>query len=158
MTLRRVARDMLAATPLPEVLLRHRAKHCVTVLGYHRIMAPPPKDYPFNERVFSATPEEFARELKYLRTHLDVISIAGMLEGLRDPSRLPARAAVITFDDGYFDNHDYALPLLREAGLPACFFVCTGLIGTRQLPWQEAFNLLPQALLLQANRIPLRRR
>lgn len=41
---------------------------------------------------------------------------------------LPARALVITFDDGYADNHDEALPILRHHGLCASFFVATGFL------------------------------
>lgn len=41
---------------------------------------------------------------------------------------LPQRAAVITFDDGYRDNHDVALPLLRKHGMRAAFFVATGFL------------------------------
>jgi peptidoglycan/xylan/chitin deacetylase (PgdA/CDA1 family) len=39
---------------------------------------------------------------------------------------LPARAACITFDDGYADNEQIALPILKRFGLPATFFVSTG--------------------------------
>lgn len=41
---------------------------------------------------------------------------------------LPSRAACITFDDGYADNHDVALPILQSLGLPATFFVATGFL------------------------------
>ena len=41
---------------------------------------------------------------------------------------LPARAAAITFDDGYADNHDIAVPILRRHGLSATFFVATGFL------------------------------
>jgi peptidoglycan/xylan/chitin deacetylase (PgdA/CDA1 family) len=49
---------------------------------------------------------------------------------------LPARAAAVTFDDGYADNHDVALPILREFGLPATFFVATGTLG--QCMWNDS--------------------
>lgn len=42
---------------------------------------------------------------------------------------LPARAAAITFDDGYRDNHDVALPLLDKHGMKAAFFIATGFTG-----------------------------
>ena len=139
MSLRWLARKTLTLPRLPEAVLRHRAKQFVTVLGYHRILPPVGRDYPFNESVISATPEEFARELRFLRANLDVISVSDLQAGLEGTARLPRRPAVITFDDGYADNHGFALPLLRDAGLPACFFVCTGLLGTRNVPWHEAW-------------------
>jgi peptidoglycan/xylan/chitin deacetylase (PgdA/CDA1 family) len=135
--LRTLASRAFTVTPLPEIVLRHRAKGKLAILGYHRVLPPVGADFAFNDGVISATPEAFARQLKYVKSNLDVISVADLAKGLRDPRLLPERPALITFDDGYRDNHDYALPLLREAGVPACFFVCTGLVGTRRIPWYE---------------------
>ena len=42
---------------------------------------------------------------------------------------LPSRAAMISFDDGYRDNHDVALPLLNRHGMKAAFFIATGYLG-----------------------------
>lgn len=42
---------------------------------------------------------------------------------------LPARAAIISFDDGYRDNFTVALPLLQRHAMPAVFFVATGFLG-----------------------------
>jgi len=139
MKLRSIARRAFAATPLPEAVFRHRAKQFLTVLGYHRIMPPAEADYAFNEGVISATPEEFARELTFLRANLDVLSIPQLVAALKDPRLMPQRPAVITFDDGYVDNYTHAFPLLKEAGLTACFFLCTALVGMRALPWTEAW-------------------
>lgn len=127
----------LSLTAAPELILRHRSRRRVAVLGYHRVIPTPGPDFALNDMVISAAPEEFARELKYLKSNFDVISIPQLLRGFDDPSELPARPAVITFDDGYVDNYTHAFPLLREAGLSACFFVCTALIGTNEMLWQE---------------------
>jgi peptidoglycan/xylan/chitin deacetylase (PgdA/CDA1 family) len=136
---KRAIKAVIARTPIPEMLVRHKGRSTIVVLGYHRIGPPAAPHYPFNEELFSATPEEFARELKYLRENLDVISTAELLRGLKNPALLPARPAVITFDDGYWDNEEIALPLLRDAGLTACFFLCSQIVGTGQIPWYERF-------------------
>ncbi len=49
-----------------------------------------------------------------------------------------SRRVVITFDDGYRDNHTHAMPLLRKYGYTATFFVVTDLIGTDKL---QTFDL-----------------
>lgn len=46
---------------------------------------------------------------------------------------LPARAACITFDDGYRDNFEIAVPILRRHGLVATFFVATGYLGAGRM-------------------------
>jgi peptidoglycan/xylan/chitin deacetylase (PgdA/CDA1 family) len=63
---------------------------------------------------------------------------------------LPPRALAITFDDGYADNHDVALPILRRHGLPATFFVATGYLNGGRM-WNdtivEAIRRTPHATL-----------
>jgi len=49
---------------------------------------------------------------------------------------LPARAAAITFDDGYADNCSVAMPLLQRAGMTATFFVATGFLDGGRM-WND---------------------
>jgi peptidoglycan/xylan/chitin deacetylase (PgdA/CDA1 family) len=49
---------------------------------------------------------------------------------------LPPRALAITFDDGYADNHDVALPILQRHGLNATFFVATGFLDGGRM-WND---------------------
>jgi peptidoglycan/xylan/chitin deacetylase (PgdA/CDA1 family) len=74
----------------------------------------------------SASPELFRRQLDWLAEIADVIPLREALAAAGDRTR--ARPAVaITFDDGYADNHEFALPLLREHGFPATVFITAGL-------------------------------
>ncbi len=50
---------------------------------------------------------------------------------------LPARAMVITFDDGYADNHTVALPILQRHGLTATFYVATGFLDGGRM-WNDS--------------------
>jgi peptidoglycan/xylan/chitin deacetylase (PgdA/CDA1 family) len=134
---RRALGRLIARSPLPEMIFRQRSRKSLTVIAYHRIAALPDARNPFDDDVVSATPEEFTRELRFFQRHLDVISLTELLAGTEDPCLLPERPAVITFDDGYRDNYEVALPLLREMKLPACFFVCTSLIDQERIPWWD---------------------
>jgi len=49
---------------------------------------------------------------------------------------LPSRAASITFDDGYADNHDVAMPILKHHGLSATFFIATGFLDGGRM-WND---------------------
>jgi peptidoglycan/xylan/chitin deacetylase (PgdA/CDA1 family) len=69
------------------------------------------------------------------------------LEAVRDHyllgSPLPERAVLITFDDGYRDNLENALPVLHEHGYPAVVFVPIAYLdGGRLLPHEEPLRLL----------------
>jgi len=46
---------------------------------------------------------------------------------------LPADSALVSFDDGYLDNYEHALPILRRHGIKALFFITTGYLSNRRL-------------------------
>jgi len=56
---------------------------------------------------------------------------------------LPTGAVLITFDDGYRDNLENALPTLQRHGYPAVVFVPLGFLdGDRPLPHEEPLRAL----------------
>ncbi len=77
----------------------------------------------------------------------------------------PPRAVAITFDDGYLDNYQLALPILQRLGFKAAFFIVAGQIGRynlwdrdSQLPfqlvnWRQLHRRAPKVL--QLVQIPL---
>jgi len=92
----------------------------LSVLVYHRVLARPDPLRPGEP-----TAEEFEARMRWLAANFDVLPLAAAVRALRE-DRLPRRALCISFDDGYADNHDVALPILRRLGLPASFFIATG--------------------------------
>ncbi|HKU68046.1 MAG TPA: polysaccharide deacetylase family protein [Candidatus Baltobacteraceae bacterium] len=106
------------------------------ILMYHRIDTDRPADLVGRE--LTVSPEQFSGQLAYLRAH----GIAGIsMEQLRE--RLEAGApldhtVVLTFDDGYADQYENALPLLHQYADQATFYVVTGLLDTpRHLTWAQ---------------------
>ena len=83
----------------------------------------------------------FARQMAYLAAgKYRVISLHQLLEYRRRFELPPARSVVITFDDGYADNHELAYPILRARGFQATFFLVSGCIGGRNT-WDSAGEL-----------------
>ncbi len=105
----------------------------VLILGYHRIVA----DIKEAEReaIFGlvTSVETFRRHLEIIREHYQVLTLDEAVKVLRGERSVARPAAVITFDDGYRDVYDHALPVLQNMGLPATVFVPTAFIGTSQL-------------------------
>ena len=48
---------------------------------------------------------------------------------------MPRRPVAVTFDDGYANNFEVAVPVLNHFGIPATFYVTTACIDRKQLPW-----------------------
>ena len=89
-------------------------------------------------------PSWLDEQLAYLTRHYEVIplsTLVGCLEERRSP---PKKSVVITFDDGFRDNFEYALPLLQKHNATATVFVVTGSLSTGELPWSERLGYLFQ--------------
>lgn len=95
----------------------------LSILIFHRILPTPDPILP--GEVDAAFFDEL---LGWLKSWFNVLPLDQAANALQ-AGTLPARAAAITFDDGYADNHDIALPLLKKHGLPATFFIATGFLN-----------------------------
>ena len=80
------------------------------------------------------------RQLRFLRRVTRVMPLTEAVAALRDGRDLPPRATAITFDDGYRDNLELAVPLLEKLGLPATFFLVPGLLSGSMQPWWETLG------------------
>lgn len=94
----------------------------LSIVIFHRVM--PQADPLFPEEMHA---QRFDRLLGLLKRAFCVLTLGQAVE-LQAAGRLPRRALAITFDDGYADNAEVALPLLQRHGLPATFFVATGFL------------------------------
>ena len=78
-------------------------------------------------RAGEPTAAEFARDVELIDAVFSVLPFGEAVARLAT-NTLPKRAACITFDDGYENNHSLAAPILEKAGVPATFFVTGGAI------------------------------
>ncbi|MEM7281153.1 MAG: polysaccharide deacetylase family protein [Pseudomonadota bacterium] len=92
----------------------------LVILKYHRVLTAPDRLQPGE-----IDKSGFEAHVSVLSKFFNVLTVADASQKLQTGS-LPARAVCITFDDGYADNHDVALPILKSYGVKATFFIATG--------------------------------
>lgn len=105
-----------------------RAK--LSIVIYHRVL--PEADHFLGGR---GDISSFDQQLRYLTRNFNVLSLSEAVAHLR-AATLPARAVCITFDDGYADNAEIALPLLQKYGVTATFFIATGFLDGGRM-WND---------------------
>ena len=91
------------------------------VLMYHKIGTPPPGS---ELKKLWVSPEKFRAQLGWLRDHgYETATFSGWRDAEKGIKPLPEKPVLITFDDGYADNHEAAFPILREFGMKGCVFL-----------------------------------
>jgi peptidoglycan/xylan/chitin deacetylase (PgdA/CDA1 family) len=108
------------------------------VLMYHHV-------HPSRKDALTVTSEQFEEQLKFLAAEgYQPITCRDVIDHLDRGTPLPARPVLLTFDDGYVDNLEYAYPLLVRYGFKATIFLPVGLLG-RTNHWDEGRERLLSA-------------
>ena len=128
-----------ACRPLLATLSPGGTRARLSIFIFHRVLpAPDPM------RPDEPDAERFAWQMALVASLFRVLPLSAAVRRLR-AGTLPARAACITFDDGYSDNHAIALPILRRLGLTATFFVATGFLNGGRMFNDTVIEVLRQA-------------
>ena len=145
------------ATPFKSVAWRLRmASQSIRPHGlvfcYHRV-AEPDAD-PFE---LAVSPKHFAEQMEVLRSFGPRMNFGDFAARLTS-GHAPRRTVCVTFDDGYQDNLDVALPILAATDTPATVFVVSGTVGAKRTFWWDSLvdvflspGRLPEALELRVN-------
>jgi peptidoglycan/xylan/chitin deacetylase (PgdA/CDA1 family) len=98
-------------------LAGRRGRMPVMILFYHRVADSHPNAWTISRRLF-------ARQVDWLQARFDLITLAMAQARIREGYN-PRPAVCITFDDGYGENCDFAIPLLVGQKIPCTYFVAT---------------------------------
>ena len=81
----------------------------------------------------------FAQQLDLLIQKYYPITLSELEDCYVSKKEIPRNAVLLTFDDGYLDNYDYAYPLVLKKRVPIVIFLSTGEVGNAEnmLSWEQ---------------------
>jgi peptidoglycan/xylan/chitin deacetylase (PgdA/CDA1 family) len=117
-------------------------KFSLPILVYHIVRPSYPNDSQAVRNI-ALTPEAFDAEMKYLAdAGYRVVAFRDLENYVRGGAPLPGKPVILSFDDGWSDQFQYAFPILQKYRYPATFFVFTNSIGKRGfVSWDELLAL-----------------
>ena len=133
---------------------RPKNNNFVTILAYHEICDLPmgiSRHHPYN-----VSPKAFSEQMDYLYTNgYSVISLEKYLcPTYKKNKEIKDKSLILTFDDGYRNNHTNAYPILKYYNYPATIFLATDYIGSsKPFPWLD--NLFEGDIKIKENWLPL---
>lgn len=116
--------------PLFQIMSPAGAGGRLSVLIFHRVLPEPDPLFPDEMHA-----RRFDTLCGWLAAWFNVVPLDQAVVRLQSGT-LPARAACLTFDDGYADNHRIALPILQRHDLTATFFIATGFLDGGRM-WND---------------------
>lgn len=102
----------------------------LTIVMYHYVRDLKRSRYP----EIKALPYDlFKKQVCFLKKNYNIISAEDLYDCFKTEAALPAKAALLTFDDGYLDHFQYVFPVLDELEVSACFFPSAKCILERKM-------------------------
>ena len=120
-------------------------RYTVPILMYHNIG--------YEKGSFFVSPENFAKQMEYIKKNgYEVITLDELVVGIKNKKTFRKNKVVITFDDGYRDNFQYAFPVLRKFGFSATIFIISDFAG-KSFNTGKEFLTWDQIILMSKDKI-----
>lgn len=111
--------EVLQATALPD----ETVSHDVPVLMWHNLAEESSGDMTISVDTFRAQIEALHE------AGFKTVSLQQLYDYVHFGTELPEKPIVLTFDDGYFSNYEYAFPILQEYDMQATIFAIGVSVG-----------------------------
>lgn len=107
----------------------------VSILMFHRVN-------PFQDcHGLSILPELFEQQIMYLKNQHEIVSLKTAVDQI-GKKKINRNMYVITFDDGYQDNFNYAFPILKKYCVPVTIFITYDAIESGMFGWGAFDNAI----------------
>jgi len=122
---------LAAWEPLFGFVRKRRLGGKVAVLMYHELA----EDDDDVEAWTVVKRTDFMRQMDYLRTKFDVVSLSQAIARMAQPNQAARPMVVLTFDDGDRGNREVLLPIIEALDLPVTIFVATRQVEDQRSYW-----------------------
>lgn len=101
----------------------------------------------------TVSPGAFEEQMKYLfEQNYQPITFEKFINYLNAGEKIPERSLIITFDDGWKNQYQYAFPVLKKYNFPATFFVVVNYIGgSKFMNWEQLKELLENGMEIESH-------
>lgn len=119
-----------------------------TILMYHMIREPGNA----KEARYACPPPQFKQHMQLLREeNFTPISLSQAGAAITSGKAVPDNAVVVTLDDGFMDNYEFAFPIFQQSSIPATIFLTTGHLA-RYNQWMRSKDY-PERPMMNWNQI-----
>ncbi len=108
------------------------------MLMYHSVVENP--QLTENSIGTSKSSAVFEAHMRTLAARYAPVSLDQVVDFANGGKKLPARAVAVTFDDGFLDNLEVAMPILQRYDIPATIYVMVDAVETGITPWYIRVN------------------
>ena len=140
-------RETMNEVQIPVETEKEEKDYIIPVLLYHNL----DDNYTVGNHITNISPSLFEEHmLGLLERGYNPIFVSDYYEYINDGKELPENPIMVTFDDGYLSNYEYAYPILKKLNIPATIFVVTSTVGeepsggkvnTPHFNWEQAIEM-----------------
>jgi peptidoglycan/xylan/chitin deacetylase (PgdA/CDA1 family) len=118
--------------PIVSVLPDQKGEISIPVLNYHSIGVT-------KGNTLVLDPKKLTQQMEFLAEQgYSPLTLSDFILILEKKKSAPARPVLLTFDDGYIDNYEQAMPILKRHRFPATIFISPGTIGQEgKVNWKQ---------------------
>lgn len=118
-------------------ILAARSQSGASVLVYHSVGG---GGSVFRDNVISES--AFDAQMRFISRHMHPVPLSTVLDAVAKGAALDRKWVAVTFDDGYRDFVTTAVPILQRYGIPASFYVPTGVLHGEVMYFDEIESLI----------------
>ena len=139
---KRLLKKFLFYSGIMRVYHSFNNKKVLTVVAFHRVVNQSDYRWPQTDKEWVVTDTFLNDCLVFFKKYYTLVSLNEVISATKSGFELPNYPLLVTFDDGWKDNYDYAFPLVKKYNIPITIFCATEAINGKYLNWREVIYAL----------------